>query len=108
MAANLSEMFKNTLGDLLVSHASGSLGESAEGITSAVQSMVPLLLSSLIHKSEADKGAYQLIAFLKDNNIDGQLITNAAALLSTPAESEKLMQNGASYLAYLLGDKVTP
>ena len=108
MAANLSEMFKNTLGDLLVSHASGSLGESAEGVTSAIQSIVPLLLSALIRKTEDDKGASQLMSYLRDNNIDGHLITNASSLLNSPSESEKLIQNGAAALSYLLGDKVTP
>ena len=71
MAANLIELFKNTLGDLLVSHASGSFGESAEGITSAIHSLVPSLMGSLVRKGSDEAGARDVMKYLADNNING-------------------------------------
>ncbi len=108
MAANLIEMFKNTLGDLLVSHASGSFGESAEGITSAIHSIVPTLMSSLSQKAQDDTGARNIIKYLSDNNINGTIITNATGLMSDASETENLMTSGSEILRYLLGDMINP
>ena len=108
MAANLIEMFKNTLGDLLVSHASGSFGESAEGITSAMDSIVASLMGSLIQKGQDDAGARNVMEYLADNNINGSIITNATGLLNDPSETESLMATGSDILKYLLGDKINP
>ena len=108
MAANLIELFKNTLGDLLVSHASGSFGESAEGITSAIHSLVPSLMGSLIRKGRDDAGARNVMKYLADNNINGNIITNATGLLNNASETESLMASGSDILKYLLGDTINP
>lgn len=108
MASNLIEMFNNTVGELLAKQASGILSESAESTTTGVKFIVPSLLGSLIQKGSTDAGAEELMLFLAENNIDGSILSTAAASLQGGIETEKLMYQGAGNLRYLLDDKFSP
>jgi len=99
------EIFKNTLGDLLVSHASGSFGESAEGITSALHSTVSTLAGALTLKGRSASEAKGLMDYIASQRINGNLLNHATGLLDSTAETESLMANGSTILNYLLGDR---
>lgn len=108
MASNLIEMFNNTVGELLAKQASGILSESAESTTTGVKFIVPSLLGALIQKGSTDAGAEELMLFLAENNIDGSILSTAAASLQGGIETEKLMYQGAGNLRHLLDDKFSP
>lgn len=108
MAANLIDMFQNTVGELLVKQSASILGESAESTSSAIKAIVPSLLGSVIQKSSSDQGLASLMSFMSENNIDGSILSNATGMLGGGIETEKLMYSGAGILRYLLDDKLSP
>jgi len=105
MASNLIDMFNHTVGEQLTKQASGILGESAEGTSSALQSIVPALLGALIKRAGTDEGASMLMSYMAENNMDGSILANATTLLAGGIETEKLMYSGAGMVRFLLDDK---
>ena len=108
MASNLIELFRNTVGDLLVKQGSSILGESAESTSTALGTVIPALFGALIQKSNADHGAQDVMQWLSEQQIDGSILTNAGALLSGGIETEKLMYQGAGILRLLFNEKLLP
>ncbi len=105
MASNLTDMFNHTVGEQLIRQASGILGESAEGTTSALQSIVPALFGALITRAGTDEGASMLMSYMAENNMDGSILANGTTLLAGGIETEKLMYSGAGIVRFLLDDK---
>lgn len=108
MAANLIDMFQNTVGELLAKQSASILGESAESTSSAIKAIVPSLLGAIVQKTSSDEGVASLMTFLSENNIDGSILSNVTGMLGGGIETEKLMYSGAGILRYLLDDKLSP
>ncbi len=106
MAANLMEMFKYTVGDLLVKHASESLAESAESVGIAVEDIASTLMGTLIEKGSTDAGVRSLMDYLINNKVIGTFLSQAKNLLSGGHETTGLMSDGTGILKYLIGDKL--
>lgn len=106
MAANLIEMFKNTVGDLVIKQASSMMGESAESATKAIGSIIPTLLGTLVQKGGTDAGVRGLMDFMAENKIDGSRLANVSSLLGGGQDTQGLLLEGGGILKYLLGDKL--
>ncbi len=105
MSPNLIELFKNTVGDSLVRQTSGSIGESAQSISSSLESIVPSLLGTMILKGNTDAGARGLLDFISGNGLE-DITLNEASFLEGGNGIEQLMAKGSGVLQYLVGDKV--
>ena len=108
MAANLIDMFQNTVGELLAKQSASILGESAESTSSALKAIVPSLLGAIIQKASSDKGVENLMNYMSENNIDGSILSNVTGMLGGGIETEKLMYSGAGMLRFLVDDKLSP
>lgn len=100
MATNLTDLFKNSFGDMLVRECSGLLGESAQSISASVDAIVAAVFSSIIMKSNTDLGAKSLLAFISDNGLLDVSFKSSG--------NDELMNKGAGVLNYLFGNHTTP
>lgn len=106
MAANLIELFNNTIGNELGKQVSGIVGETAERTSTAVQMGVPAILSAIVRKAGTTPDAASLINYMRENNLDGSLLANASDWLQGNIETEKLMYSGAVLSRFLFDDKL--
>lgn len=100
MATNLIDIFKNSFGDMLVRECSGLMGESAQSISSSMDTIIPTLLNALIMKVNSDQNAKQLLDFISENGLN-ETSFNASG-------NDQLMIKGASVLNYLFGNQISP
>jgi len=99
MATNLTDLFKNSFGESIVRECSGSLGESAHGISSSMDAIIPSLLTALISKANTDQGVRNVLDFITANGLNA---TNINAGIT-----EELMTKGSGVLNYLVGSQLT-
>ncbi|HZV68136.1 MAG TPA: DUF937 domain-containing protein [Saprospiraceae bacterium] len=99
MATNLTDLFKNSFGETLVRECSGLLGESAQGISSSMDAIVPSLLRAMIGKANTDQGARSLLDYITTNGLND---TNF-----NPVSTDELMAKGSGVLNYLVGNQLT-
>lgn len=100
MATNLTDLFKNSFGDMLVRECSGLLGESAQSISASVDAIVSSVFSSLILKGNTDQGTRSLLDFISDNGLQDLSFNSSGNI--------ELLNKGASVLTYLFGNHTTP
>jgi outer membrane protein OmpA-like peptidoglycan-associated protein len=105
MSVNIIDQFNNATGDILVRETSGWLAESSQNIASAVDSIVPSVLGSLLLKSTTDTGAKDVRDFISANGLEEAEI-NESSFLDTGNETEGLMAKGSTILKYLFGDQL--
>lgn len=108
MASNLIETFRNTVGELLIKQGSSILGESAEGIQTAMDTAVPALFGALTRKGNSENGAREIVQWLNEQQLDSTILSQAPALLNGGIETEKLMYQGAGLLRLLFNEKLLP
>ncbi len=99
MATNLTELCKNSFGDMLVRECSGQLGESAQSISASLDAIIPSVIGSLIMKGNTDQGAKSLLDFISDNGLL-DISLNASGI-------EELMNKGTGVLQYLFGNRIS-
>lgn len=102
MSFNLLDLVKDQLTDSLVEKAAGFIGESKSGTTSAIASLVPSLIGSLINKSEEKDGPSGIMSLLNTDGLAG-VAGNLSSLFGGDSASLNL---GNSLITSLLGDKV--
>jgi outer membrane protein OmpA-like peptidoglycan-associated protein len=107
MSVNLFDMFKDTVGDVLVDKASSMLGESSEATSSAMGAILPSLMGGLLKQGTSDDGASGILDFLSSNNLGGGMLDNIGDLLSGGDKTSGLLSSGSGILKYLLGDKLS-
>lgn len=106
MSVNLLDMFKDTVGDVLVNQASSILGESSDATGSAMGAILPSLMGSMMGKASDDDGASGLMDFISGGNFDGGMLENIGDLLSGGDKTSGLLASGSGILKYLVGDKL--
>ncbi|NND08533.1 MAG: DUF937 domain-containing protein [Saprospiraceae bacterium] len=96
-------MFNQSVGDQLVSRLSGYLGEPAEHTKSAIQTSLPGIIGNLVKKTGTPAGASALLAFLRKEQINGNLLSNMSTLFTGGEATEGLLAQGDKVLDFLFG-----
>lgn len=107
MSFNLLDLAKNYLanGDV-VKAASGFLGESESGTSSALSAIIPIILGTVTQKASTTDGASGIMDLLRLGNHDGGILDNVSGLLTGGDQTNSLLSTGGSVVKSLLGDKV--
>ncbi|MEP6793553.1 MAG: DUF937 domain-containing protein [Saprospiraceae bacterium] len=100
MASNLTDLFKNSFGDMLVRECSGLFGESAQSISASVDAIVPTIIGTMITKGNTDQGAGSLLGYISNNDLI-EASFNASG-------NDELMAKGSGVLNYLFGNQISP
>ncbi|MGB4847958.1 MAG: DUF937 domain-containing protein [Saprospiraceae bacterium] len=100
MATNLTDLFKNSFGDMLVRECSGLLGESAQNISASVDAIVSSVFGAMIIKGSTDQGTRSLLDFISENGLH-EVSLNSPGI-------EELMIKGSGVLPYLFGTQISP
>ncbi|MEO6131643.1 MAG: DUF937 domain-containing protein, partial [Saprospiraceae bacterium] len=104
MATNLIAQFKSAFGETLVRQCSVQLGESAQSISSSIDTIVPSLLGSIISKGSLDAGA--LMEFTANDNLS-ELDLTENVVSQAELDFDTLISKGSIILNYLTGNKLT-
>lgn len=108
MVSNILELFSGGPSQSMVGAVSKMLGESEGGVQSAVGSLIPTLLGSMMQKSSTTQGAGDLFKMVTGANVDPGMLSNIAGILGGGAPTDKLLSTGASLVSGLFGgDKVS-
>lgn len=105
MSVNLLDMAKDQIAGNLLGHASKFLGESESNTSSALGSIFPSLLGTLVDKGSTDSGASGIMDMLKDS--DSGLLDNIGGIFGKGSGAVNgLLNGGSGILSLLLGNKV--
>lgn len=103
MVSNILELFSGGPSQSMVGAVSKMLGESEGGVQSAVGSLMPILLGSMVQKSSTTQGAGDLFKMVTGASVDPGMLSNIAGILGGGAPTDKLLSTGASLVAGLFG-----
>jgi OmpA-OmpF porin, OOP family len=104
MSINLLDIVKVQVTGQLAQQASGFLGESESSVTSALGSMMPALLGSVIQKSSSPTGAKDLMDMIGKLDLDS--LGDIVGLFSGgPSNVNSLLNSGGGIIESLLGAK---
>lgn len=104
MSINLLDLVKDQVTGQLAKQASSFLGESESNITTALGSMMPALLGSVIQKSSTPSGAQGIMDII--GKLDLGSLSNIANLFGGGASSVNgLLNTGSGIVEALLGNK---
>jgi OmpA-OmpF porin, OOP family len=104
MSINLLDLVKDQVTGQLAKQASSFLGESESNVTSALGSMMPALLGSVIQKSSTPSGAQGIMDMI--GKLDLGSLSNIAGLFGGGASSVNgLLNSGGGIVEALLGNK---
>lgn len=104
MSINLLDLAKEQITSSLATQASSFLGESESSVTSALSSMLPTILGSLVHKTATPTGAQDVMNLM--DGIDLNSLGNIAGIFSEGSSSvNNLLSVGGNISKFLFGDK---
>lgn len=104
MSTNLLDLVKDQVTGQLAKQASSFLGESESSVTSALGSMMPALLGSVIQKSSSPTGAQGLMDMIGKLDLDS--LGDIAGLFGGGASNVNgLLNSGGGIIESLLGSK---
>jgi outer membrane protein OmpA-like peptidoglycan-associated protein len=103
---NLLEMLGKILGGDFAALASQFLGESQSNTKSAITSMLPALLGSIVQKGSTPGGASALMNTLNSPQVDASLTDKIGNLLGSGGGNQ-LVNAGSGLLSSLLGSRVS-
>lgn len=105
MSVNLLDMAKDQISGNLLGHAAKFLGESESNTSSALGSILPSLLGTLVDKGSSESGASGIMDMLKDS--DSGLLDNIGGIFGKGSGAVNgLLNGGSGILSMLLGNKV--
>ena len=102
---DLLGLVKEQLTGVVVSKIGDFLGESHEGTTSAMGSVLPVILGGLMQKGATTQGAGDIMNMLKNDGHDGSILDNLGGILGGD-NSTGLLSAGSGILSSLFGDKI--
>ncbi len=105
MAINLLNLVKDQLGDNLIGQASKLIGENQSTTKSAIGTILPTILGSIVSKGSSSNGASQLLNMINKDKHDGSMFNNLSGLLGGGSSSNGLMDSGKSILSSIMGNK---
>ncbi len=106
MSLNLLDLVKDQVTGQLAKNASSFLGESESGVTSALGSIFPSLLGSVVDKvGQGESGANSIMKMI--GGLDDGLLDNIGGLFSGGASSVNgLLNSGGGIVDSLFGNKI--
>ena len=102
---DLLGLVKEQFTGAVVSKIGDFLGESHEGTTSAMGSVLPMILGGLMQKGASTQGAGDIMNMLKNDGHDGSILDNLGGILGGD-NSTGLLSAGSGILGSLFGDKI--
>ena len=102
---NLLEILEKIFGGNFAALASRFLGEPESNTKSAITSMLPALLGSIVQKGSTPGGASALMNTLNSSQVDANLPGKISELFATGGGNQ-LVNAGSGILSSLLGSKV--
>ena len=105
---NLLDLLKQIFGGNFAALASNLLGVSESNTKSAVTSMIPALLGSLVQKGSTPQGASSLLNMINSPQVDSGIVGNMSQLLGGGANVNQLVNTGSSLINSLLGSNAGP
>jgi len=105
---NLLDLLKQIFGGNFAALASNVLGASESNTKSAVTSMIPALLGSLVQKGSTPQGASSLLNMINSPQVDSGIVGNMSQLLGGRGNANQLVNTGSSLINSLLGSNAGP
>src|SRR5215831_4849177 len=105
---NLLDLLKQIFGGNFAALASNVLGVSESNTKSAVTSMIPALLGSLVQKGSTPQGASSLLNMINSPQVDSGIVGNMSQLLGGGGNANQLVNTGSSLINSLLGSNAGP
>jgi outer membrane protein OmpA-like peptidoglycan-associated protein len=105
---NLLDLLKQIFGGNFAALASNVLGASESNTKSAVTSMIPALLGSLVQKGSTPQGASSLLNMINSPQVDSGIVGNMSQLLGGGGTANQLVNTGSSLINSLLGSNAGP
>ena len=105
---NLLDLLKQIFGGNFAALASNVLGASESNTKSAVTSMIPALLGSLVQKGSTPQGASSLLNMINSPQVDSGIVGNMSQLLGGGGNANQLVNTGSSLVNSLLGSNAGP
>ncbi len=104
MSINLLDLVKDQVSGALAKQASSFLGESESTVTSALGSLMPTILGSLVQKSSTPSGAQSVMNLIE--GLDMNSLGNIAGLFGGGSSNvDNLLSSGGSIVKALFGEK---
>ncbi|MBP6385114.1 MAG: DUF937 domain-containing protein [Pseudarcicella sp.] len=103
---NLLGLLKNSITPELVSKAANLIGEDSNSTSSALTSVLPVLMGGLATKASTQSGASSLLGLINSGGHDGGILDNLGGLLGGGNASSGLMSAGSGIVSSIFGDKV--
>lgn len=104
MAENLLNSLKSYITPEVISQASNLLGESENGVTKAVESIIPTVLGGLLNKSDNSSTMSSVMNLVTQSSSNsGGILSNLTGLLSGSSSDSGL---GSNLLSLLFGGKL--
>ena len=106
MALNLLDLVKDQITGQLAKEASSFLGESESSVTSALGSLMPALLGSVVQKSSTPSGAQGIMDII--GKLDLGSLSDITKIFGGGAESVNgILSSGGGIIEALLGKKTS-
>jgi len=105
---NLLDLLKQIFGGNFAALASNVLGASESNTKSAVTSMIPALLGSLVQKGSTPQGASSLLNMINSPQVDSGIVGNMSQLLGGGGNVNQLVNTGSGLINSLFGSNAGP
>jgi OOP family OmpA-OmpF porin len=104
MSINLLDLIKDQISGVLAKQASSYLGESESTVNSAIGSLMPTILGSLVQKSSTSSGAQNIMNLIE--GLDMNSLGNIAGLFGGGSSNvNSLLSSGGGIVKSLFGEK---
>ncbi|SET82711.1 OmpA family protein [Hymenobacter actinosclerus] len=115
MSQNIFENVQDFFGGDTMRQTSESLGESESNVSSALRSVVPLVLGGLFSRAQQPGGTSELFGMAQQAHSSG-ILSNLGGLLggltgastATPGADQSLLSKGSDLLQSIFGNQYTP
>lgn len=104
MVANLLRELQDDLGGQLVKQASSFLGANEAQTSSALSGILPTILGGLAKNASSGDGIAAIFDLIKNNNIDGSMLSNIGSMFGDADKSSAMMDMGGKLLKMVLGN----
>ncbi len=103
MAVNLVALCKEMMGHEFVNQSSNFLGESVDGTSSAISTILPALIGGLIKKGRDEQGADSILDFIKTHDVNEKIIEETNTLFDDAQQVNNLIENGTRHVNFIFG-----
>ena len=107
MNANLIELLEDYFPPNVIVKTSSLLGESENGVATAIKTAIPTILNGLVNKSRDSNCLNNIIDLAKQNKPNDNAITSDASSIIAPTANSNTIEFGAKLLRELFGKKQT-